>query len=342
MKKIIAILLSVVLLLSLTACSAPELPSFTTNWGKEDVFEKSTYKITIQEAKPVDPEDSSADKAVKAPRLSGEGTYTSTISGGGSVGYKIETTMNFVGKYTMADGSTVPVDDTVSSYVNFSDLMQDFRPTSSYKNYQGKTVVYANKAYTVEDLNYESTITYGEDDATVKTAQLGATGAYDTQVSTIPLMFNVKLPSGNLYDNEQIFYMLRSFGKVEGTSLPFSVVTGTAQEAIPMSGSINVGSTFEIATDIDGVKNDKTKVKAVLVQKTSGENNGSPIKLFYAINDQGAINNASGSTKNDDRSRLVRIEQLVPYTADRMIFDLVEYQYGETPEPTPTPTPEAE
>ena len=324
MKKIIAIILTVVLLFSLTACGAPALPTFTANWGMEDVYEKSTYKITIDGSEQVlDP---------KAPRLSGEGTYTTLITGGTTDGYKIETTMNFVGKYTLEDKSTVEVNDTVTSYVNFNNLIHKFKPTSSYKKYEGKTVVFEQGNYSIDDLNYESTITYGEDDAIVKTAQKGTSGAYDTQLSNLPLEFEVSVPKGDyVYDNDQLFYMLRSFVKSEGATLSCSIFSGTSASTIAMGASIQAGGITELDTTINDVTA-KTKAYVVSLRKSSSSNAGSPQNLFYAIGDTGEVNNATNGTKAIDRSRLIRITQLVPYSYDIMNFDLIGYQYGEIAE----------
>lgn len=311
MKKIIAIITVLVLLFSMTSCATSEIPVHTENWGKSNVLETSEYAVKVSLGENVLDKD--------APRLHGEGTYVTSISGGAATSYTVTTKLTFEGYYLLTDGSKVPVNDVVTSSVTFKDLSHDFRPLKSEKSYDGKTVKYKDNAYSVEDLKYSSSIEYGEKKATVKNVIDGESTSFETSTPGAGALF---------IDNEQLYYLVRSFVKTEGASISFSLMNGLSDATLPMVAGVNANSIVEVDTNINGVAQ-KINTYPVAVRKSSNTETGSTQHVFCAMNDKGTVNNQTGGKFEVDRSRVVKILQQVPYTLDFLEFNLVKYTYGE-------------
>ncbi|MEG2001658.1 MAG: hypothetical protein RR107_01025 [Clostridia bacterium] len=309
MKKIIAIAIVIALLFSMTACGGGELPVYATNWGKNDVSETSEYtiKVTLN--------DKVLDE--NAPRLFGEGKYVTSIKGGSGSGYEITTKLTFKGDYELSDGTKVPVDDVVTSSVTFKDLMFDFKPIKSEKNYKGKTIKFLDGKYSIEDLTYTSSIEYGEKKSAVKNNVNGESST-----------FELSNPSGMFIDNEQLFYLVRSFVKKDGAGISFNLTSGMSSAAVPMAATVTANGVAELSTNINGHAQ-TLKAFPVTVRKNANSETGTTQLLYCIKDDKGDVNNETGGKISVDRSRVVKIIQSVPYTMDVFEYDLVKYTYGE-------------
>lgn len=315
MKKIIAILIAVTILLSFAGCSNQTTISYSASWGRTNVLEKSSYSVTVLKS----------DDETDAPSLVGKGVYVSTISGGNDEGYTVTTKFNFVGYYEMLDGTKEEVKDNIETKVVFSNAGNTFKPKSSSRKYDGSTIVYENGKYSIAPLSYSSLITYGEKRISVSTISENGQG-----VNNLPTSFEIKNPKTTYFDNEEMVYALR--GMINDTTISsglytsFSLISGMSQSAIPMSAQITKAQYTELDTTINGEAK-KLEAYALFMSKT-GNDVGASTTYFFAKGDLGEVNSAT-NTITVDRARCLRIMQNIAYSKDYLVYDLIEYSYGE-------------
>ncbi len=318
MKKILALILVLILAFSMTACAA-QVPIYTASWGKLGVYEKSTYTVTVNAS------ETALDS--KAPRLSGEGTYDYIVESveGKDSAFKITTNFAFNGEYTLADGTKVPVADSVTSVAEFYDVDKDFKPITSEKEYKGKTVVYDDGNYSVEDMHYQSKVTYGEKKATVQTLKADANGNFTETIGNLGESFELTLGAMSM-DNEQAILFLRGWEKAVNTSTSFYLVSGMSNTTLPMIASTGA-NLIEEQTNING-ESKKLNCFGVKLSKNGTDKTGSSLYLSYIADDKGDVNNESGGLMNTNRTRLVKMQQIIPYTGDVLSYELTGYEYG--------------
>ncbi|MFI3128750.1 MAG: hypothetical protein R3Y18_01670 [Bacillota bacterium] len=314
MKKVIAILLVLASVLSLAGCTTSTSTSYTSVWGKSNVLETSVYEITVIEG---------TDEYFEgAPSVTGTGTYTSTISGGDSEGYTLETVLEFDGTMDF-DGKTEDFTQYITSKVTFSDVTTGFAPTYSEKSYNGTTIVYDydTNSFSSADLEYTSTVVYDGSDAvvTIKNADGSAVAngvATETEYS---------LSSGT-FDNEQIFLVGRSLVKADVESIAFNVlspITGETSIALYVATADEDSDTTAVVT-INGVA-ETFDTYTVSTQLNSSFTSGASTLYLYAKDDMGMVTTSAGNLMEVDRSRLISFMQQVPYTSSVFSYTMVEY-----------------
>lgn len=323
MKKIIALIIVVVLLLAFTGCGGT-IPSYTENWGKLNVDELSKYKITLD--KSLSEENGVADERV--PELFGEGTYETHLTSTDGKVFTLETKLNFVGYYVLQDGEKIDVNDTITSKCSFENIELTFAPIKSEKTYNGKTINFIDEKFEVNPLVHTEVIDYSgskiQFESTINYGDLNKDG-----MQVIKKTLNK--PGGTLYDNSELFYVFRGYQKTLNDSINFNLIEGVNGKTKPMV--MKVGSSIvSLDTNINGT-NAKMDTYPVAVDGQSITDGGAAIKLYYAKDDNGAVNRGTikdgkVATINIDRSRLVRILQNVPYSSNVFVYDLIEYSYG--------------
>ncbi len=314
MKKVIAILLVLVSVLSLAGCSTSSSTSYTTVWGKSNVLETSVYEITV-----VQGEDEYFDGA---PTLTGTGTYTSTISGGDSEGYTLETVLEFDGTMNF-DGKTESFTQYITSKVTFGDVTTSFAPTYSEKSYDGTTIVYDydTNSFSSADLSYTSTVVYDGSDAVVTIKNADGTAVADG----IAVETAYSLSSGT-FDNEQIFLVSRALVKDGVDSLAFNVlspITGETSIALYVASEDEDSDSTAVMT-INGVT-ETFETYTVSTQLNSTFTSGASTLYLYAKNDTGNVTTSAGNLMEVDRSRLLSFMHQVPYTSSVFSYSMVEY-----------------
>lgn len=311
MKKLLSIIVAIVLLLSLTACSNQTVVTYSAAWGRTNVNETSVYKVSVLKG----------ENDVTAPRLNGEGTYTTNISGDNDSGYTVTTEFRFEGYYEMPDGAKKDVDDTITTKVVFKNAGNSFAPVSSERIYNGTTIEYDSNtdSYSVIPLSFTSTVNYSE-----KRAESVNTGSDLVLAST-----SVKLPKTVYFDNEQLQYALR--GMVNDTvydngySTTVTVISGLSSEAMTFGIQAQKGTSVEVETIVDGVKTEFDCYHFYLY-KTGGDT-GATLNYYFARADVGEVNVGEGK-RDVNRSRLIRMTQNIAYTEDSLVYDLVSYDYN--------------
>lgn len=313
MKKYISIIVAIVLLFTLSACSSKTVVSYSAAWGRTNVNETSTYKVTVQKA------ESSSDSA--APRLNGEGTYVSTITGDNDEGYTVTTSFVFEGYYEFADGTKKDVNDTVETTVRFKNAGYSFAPISSERKYNGSTIEYDQKtdSYAISPLSFTSTVEYGEKNIAIK--NVGS----DLLTSDLTL----KTPTKSVYfDNEEIIYVIR--GMINDTvydsgfSTSVSVISGLSTEVMSFGIQAQKNTTEDVVATIDGVSK-VFECYRFYLYKTSG-NTGAALNYYFAKGDTGEVNVGEGK-REVDRSRLIKMTQNIAYSEDLLVFELISYDY---------------
>ena len=308
MKKIITIVLILILTLSASACSPAALPDYTANWGKSDVEEISKYNITVKDGESI---------FTGAPEVTGEGTFLVTITGDYKKGYTMETSLDFEGEFVL-EGGNKPFVQKITSSVTFTDVTGNLAPSSSEKSYVGSTIAYKGTTgeFSIEPLEYTSTVDYVDEKAIVKID------------SKYPLPANIKaentisLPT-TYYDNEQILLFGRSFLKSLNSQVAFSVVSPFSNDIVQMALNVSGEATLDMT-----INEEKESLKAhvVAMGKSGSSETGSAFALYYGKDDKGMVNGSSGNPIETDRSRLLKMEQLIPYTSSSFVFELVEFQ----------------
>lgn len=314
MKKVIAILLVLVSVLSLAGCTTSTSSSYTSVWGKSNVLETSVYEITV-----IAGEDEYFEGA---PSLEGTGTYTSTISGGDSEGYKLETVLEFSGTMNF-DGKTEDFTQYITSEVTFSDVTTGFAPTYSEKSYDGTTIVYDydTNSFSSADLSYTSTIAYDGSDAVVTIKNADGTAV----ASGIAIETEYALSSGT-FDNEQIFLVARALVKEDVDSLAFNVlspITGETSIALYVAATDEDSDTTAVMT-ING-ESETFETYTVSTQLNSSFTSGASTLYLYAKDDMGSVTTSAGNLMEVDRSRLLSFMHQVPYTSSVFSYTMVEY-----------------
>lgn len=314
MKKIIAIVLILALVLSLSACSTSSTVTYTSVWGKSDVLETSTYKISIVESEEVFFEG--------APSVTGEGTYVYTISGGDSEGYTLETTLDFVGVLNF-DGKTEDFTQTITSKVLFAGITNNLAPTYSEKSYEGTTIVYDGETgiFSSADLDYVSKITYDDGTATVSITNANG-GAVSSGIATE----SEYSYSSNVYDNEQLFLVARSLNKSSALSTSFNIVnavTGLTPIALTVS-TVDEDTDSSYTTTINGASQ-TFETFTVSTQINSSFESGTTTLMLFASGDNGYVTTSAGNTMEVDRSRLLTFMHQVPYTSSVFYYELTDY-----------------
>ncbi len=315
MKKIIAIILILALVLSLSACSQSAAPEYTAVWGKSSALETSTYKITV--------EQSEDEFFAGAPTVGGEGTYVSSISGSDD-GYTLETTLDFAGTIAI-DGKTENFTQKITSVVKFGGVVSKFAPTYSEKNYEGTTISYDSEsdAFSTAPLAYTSKVTYEYGKANVSIAKADGTAVADG----IATSSEIDLNKIAYYDNEQLYMIIRALDKAKATQLSYSVVnpiTGLTPIAVQVSQDQEEEQAKTVTMQING-KSETFEVQTVSAQINSSFESGSPTYLMYAKGDMGNASTSAGNVISVDRSRLIQIMQQVPYSASAFLFELEEF-----------------
>ncbi len=312
MKKVLSIIVAIVLLLSLSACSNKTVVTYSEIWGMTNVNETSTYSVKVSKGE---------DEDVTAPRLNGEGAYITNISGDNDSGYTVTTDFSFVGYYEFSDGTKKDVNDKITTKVLFKNAGNSFAPISSERVYNGTTIEYDSEtdSYSVMPLNFTSTVTYGE-----KKIEAVNTGS-----ELIASNVTFKTPKGVYFDNEELIYALR--GMVNDTvydngySTSVSVVSALSSEVMTFSVQSQKGSSEEIKVNLDG--EEKTfDCSRFYLYKTSGET-GATINYYFAREDIGEVNVGEGK-RDVNRSRLIRMVQNIAYSQDSLVYDLVSYDYN--------------
>ncbi len=315
MKKIIAILLTICSVLSLSACTTSETALYTTVWGKTDVLETSTYKISVIEGEEVFFEG--------APQITGEGTYETTISGNATTGFTLVSNLEFEGTMNF-DGKTEDFTQTITSKVTFADVTDALAPTYSEKSYDGTTIVYdaETNSFSSADLSYTSTVKYEDGDAivTIKDASGNEVAPGVATSSTY------SLGSATAYDNEQLYLVARALVKDSVSSLSFNIVNPVTG-LTPMALSV---STFDEDTDttvtmaINGVSQ-TFDTYTVSSQINSTFESGTTTLLLFAKDDNGMVTTSAGNVIEVDRSRLLSFMHQVPYTSSVFSYELTEF-----------------
>lgn len=311
MKKVLSIIVAIVLLLSLSACSTQTVVTYSEIWGLTNVNETSVYSVKI----------SKGDDDVTAPRLNGEGTYKTNISGDNDSGYTVTSDFSFVGYYEFSDGTKKDVNDKITTKVVFKNAGNSFAPISSERVYNGTTIEYDSEtdSYAVVPLSFTSTVTYGE-----KKIEVVNTGS-DAIVPSVSL----KTPKNVYFDNEQLSYALR--GMVNDTvydngySTSINVISGLSSEVLEFSVQAQKGKSEEIILDLNG-EDVSFDCYHFYLYKKSGDT-GATLNYYFARNDLGEINVGDGK-REVNRSRLIRMTQNIAYSEDYLVYDLVSYDYN--------------
>lgn len=316
MKKVIAIVLALILLIAFSGCNNQSVVTYSARWGRNNVYEKSTYKVSVAQ---------SDEMYINSPRLFGEGEYVSIISGSNDNGYTVESSLNFVGYYEMPDGSKKDINDVVKTIVKFSNAGNSFKPIESKREYNGTTISYENGGYVVSPLNFESKVTYGE-----KKINLSTISKDGKEIPGIKGNIEIKKPKGVYFDNEQVIYGLRSMISEDvsknGLYTSFSLISGASDEALPISAQILKGQVVTVSTNINGEKKDVDAYNLSLIK--TGKKSGATLVYTFIKDDLGEVNSAENKI-TVDRARCVRFTQNVPYTNDYLVYELVSYNYGE-------------
>ncbi len=314
MKKIIAILLVLVSIFSLAGCATSSSTSYTTVWGKSDVLETSVYEITVVQG---------TDEYFEgAPSLTGTGTYTSTISGGDSEGYTLETVLEFSGTMDF-DGKSEDFTQYITSKVTFGDVTTSFAPTYSEKVYDGTTIVYdaESSTFSSSDLSYTSTVAYDGTDAVVTIKNADGSAVADG----IATQSEYSLSSGT-FDNEQLFLAARSLEKEGVESLAINVlspITGVNSIALYVATTDEDSDTTAVMT-INGVS-ETFETYTVSTQLNSTFTSGASTLYLFAKDDMGDVTTSAGNMMTIDRSRLLSFMHQVPYTSSVFSYTMVEY-----------------
>ncbi len=313
MKKIIAIILTLACVLSLSACTSTSTETYTSVWGKSDVLETSTYKISIVESEETFFEG--------APSVTGEGTYISTISGGDSEGYVLETSLEFVGTMNF-DGKAENFTQTITSKVLFGGITSNLAPTYSEKSYSGTTIVYdaETNSFSSADLDYVSKITYQDGEAIVSIKKADGSAVSDSIATDSIVSYS------SAYDNEQLFIVARALDKASATSSSFTMmnaVTGLTPMALSVSAVDEDTDTSYTAT-INGVSQ-TFETYTVSTQINSSFESGTTTLMLFANGDNGNVTTAAGNAIEVDRSRLLTFMHQVPYTSSVFYYELTDY-----------------
>lgn len=315
MKKILAIILTIACVLSLSACTTSSTTEYTAVWGKSDVYEVSTYEITVIGSDDI--------YFVGAPTVSGTGTYITTLSGGDSEGYTYETVLEFVGEMNF-DGKVEDFTQTITSKMTFSGITSNLSPTYSEKSYNGTTIVYDAETgvFSSAPLSYTSTVVYqdGEAAVTIKNAAGGEVAA------GIPTEAVYSTSSTTTYDNEQLALVGRALGKESASSVAFNVVDpviGSSSVALYVS-EYDEDTDTSVTMQINGVSQ-TFETYTVSTQLNSTFESGTQTLWLYAKDDIGSATTAAGNIVEVDRSRLLSFMHQVPYTSSAFSYNLVEF-----------------
>ena len=311
MKKLISIMVAIAILFTLSACGNKTVVSYSAAWGRTNVNETSKYDVYVLK---------SEKESGNAPKLSGEGTYVTNISGDNDNGYTVTTSFEFKGYYTFADGSTKNVNDTIKTTVKFKNAGNAFRPVSSERIYNGTTIEYDQESdsYSVVPLSFTSNVTYGEKTIT----------ATNTGSANISSNVTYKVPKTVYFDNEELCYALR--GMINDTvydngySTTVSVISGLSDKVMSFGIQAQKNTTEEIPTEIDGVQKVYDCYHFYLY-KTSGDT-GAALNYYFIKDDIGQVNVGDGK-RDVNRSRLVKMTQNIAYSQDTLVYDLVSYDY---------------
>ncbi len=316
MKKFIIFFIVSIMMFSLVGCSAPEVASYTSNWGKSSVNEVSTYKVTIDKV------DELGETDKNAPILFGEGTYVTTLTGDIESNYTFKTELKFDGYYQLADGGKVDVNDSIVTEVVFKDSIYDLSPLSSMREYNGTTVVFENNQYQVKPLSYKTNVIYNDNKATVKTSM-----ASGEAVGNIPTNMEIATKKAlKAIDNEQILLAMRSLVKKPGQQASINVVSGLSTSIVPMNVTVNQ-NIIKMDTNINGVSKEMDTYHVQMV-KSDATQSGTAINCFYGMNDTGTVYSESGNEMTVDMGRLIKMQQFIPYSNSALTYDLVEFTSG--------------
>lgn len=314
MKKITAIILVLCLVLSLAGCSSTSSVGFTAVWGKSDVYEVSTYEISILQGETVYYEN--------APVVTGEGTLTQTISGNYSDGFVVENVLIFEGLYDFGSYSEEFTQDIYSKVI-FADVTSNLTSLYSEKTYSGTTLAYdiVSDTFSVEELDYSVVTNYVDGDAVVvfESFDGGASASFAGE-STYAY-------SGTIFDNEQLYTVVRALIKddFDSTSFnsfnPFGGVVPVAVIMLEMEDEAD--SIVEKTINGETITFDTYSVQMQINETFTG---GTATLMLFSVGDEGYVTTSAGNSAVVDRSRLLQVMIQVPYTSAIFNFELVGFE----------------
>ena len=303
MKKFLSIVLILALMLTFTACSSATVITYSTYWGRENVNEVCVYDVSVKYGE--------ANSSV--PKLSGNGTYTTTITGGNEEGFTATTLFEFVGEYTLPGGEVKAVEEKIETKTVFANAVNSFKPVSSERKYNGSTLAYKNGKFTLEPLNYSSSVNYSDNKAKASLNVEGGSASFG-----LPASFEINVGKTAFFDNEQMPYLLRAMLNDtvydKGLNSTITLISPLSKDAINLTVVAPAKTTEKIDLKLNGA-DAKFDAYKVGIQK-SGKNAGSPLYYYFAKGD---------SVDGKNAMRLLKIEQTVAYTKDTLVFTLSNY-----------------